>query len=338
MESRFQCEVVEEGWLRVSEKHELHFELYGNQNGEPALYLHGGPGSGASTASSQWFDPDRYRIVLLDQRGSGKSKPLSELQENTTSALVSDIETLRNHLNIKEWSLIFGGSWGSFLALAYLHHLFQNNINVPIKRVVMYGIFLGREEDIYQIYESKGVGALTYPDAFSDFLDPIASIQDDSLSNVEKYGKLFSNPDHNDPEFENAVFCWCQWDSRTANAFVTPSEWGEQAERLKERKEYLVSHSLIEQLYFEKRCWMDGNLFLKNEFAQAIKNHKIEIRIVCGRFDVVCPPYQAHALYQNFKSNHVDCEMKTVLAGHTASYKTVGDELMAYSNPHKLNE
>ncbi|HKC16154.1 MAG TPA: prolyl aminopeptidase, partial [Steroidobacteraceae bacterium] len=155
------------GWLRVSRRHEVYFEECGNPKGKPAVFLHGGPGGGTTPAMRRFFNPRRYRIVLFDQRGCGKSRPHASLIENTTWDLVADIERLRRHLGISQWQ-VFGGSWGSTLALAYAQRHPRR-----VSELVLRGIFLVRRSELEWFYQDPlGAGAL-FPDRWEDFVAPI---------------------------------------------------------------------------------------------------------------------------------------------------------------------
>src|SRR6516162_5996529 len=153
------------GRLQVSKTHELYFEESGNPNGKPVVFLHGGPGGGTNPKYRRFFDPKAYRIVLFDQRGCGKSTPYASLEANTTWDLVADIEKLREHLGIARWQ-VFGGSWGSTLALAYA----QTHPD-RVSELVLRGIFLIRPWEIDWFYQ-RGCDAL-FPDAWEEYLDPI---------------------------------------------------------------------------------------------------------------------------------------------------------------------
>mgnify|MGYP003344257135 CR=1 FL=1 len=155
------------GWLRVSDLHEVYWEESGNPAGKPVVFLHGGPGSGTDPRLRRFFDPARYRIVLFDQRGCGKSRPHSSLVDNTTWHLVEDMERLREHLGIASWQL-FGGSWGSTLALAY-----AETHPSRVTELVLRGIFLVRPWEFAWFYGTPdGTGAL-YPDLYERFIAPI---------------------------------------------------------------------------------------------------------------------------------------------------------------------
>src|SRR5882724_3715986 len=155
------------GFLRVSDVHELYFEESGNPDGKPAVFLHGGPGGGTDAKMRTFFNPELYRIVLFDQRGCGKSRPHASLVDNTTWHLVDDIERLREHLGIARW-LVFGGSWGSTLALAYAQSHPQR-----VTELVLRGIFLLRKWEIDWFYQNPGGAGALYPDLWEQFVEPI---------------------------------------------------------------------------------------------------------------------------------------------------------------------
>ena len=153
------------GWLRVSPVHEIYWEESGNPKGKPAVFVHGGPGAGADPRSRQFFDPKRYRIVVFDQRGCGRSRPHASLEDNTTWHLVSDMEQLRRHLGIERW-LVFGGSWGSTLALAY-----SQAHPKRVSELVLRGIFMLRKWEIDWFYQD-GASAL-FPDRWEHYVAAI---------------------------------------------------------------------------------------------------------------------------------------------------------------------
>lgn len=152
------------GFLSVSDIHRIHYEQYGKQDGKPVVFLHGGPGGSTSKASTVFFDPAVYRVVLFDQRGAGKSLPVAELRENTSQLLVSDIEALRKHLGIDKWHMVFGGSWGSTLALLY-----AQTHPEAVGSLVLRGIFTVRKSEIAWTRTADGAGAL-FPEAYDEFI------------------------------------------------------------------------------------------------------------------------------------------------------------------------
>src|SRR5215468_9814107 len=156
------------GFLQVSQLHSIYFEESGNPQGKPAVFLHGGPGGGTSPRQRRFFDPARYRIVLFDQRGCGKSRPHASLVDNTTWHLVSDIEALREHLGIARW-LVFGGSWGSTLALAYAQKHPER-----CTELVLRGIFLLRRSELEWFYQDPLGAAQLFPDLWEHYLKPLS--------------------------------------------------------------------------------------------------------------------------------------------------------------------
>ncbi|VEU73211.1 Proline iminopeptidase (plasmid) [Mycoplasmopsis gallopavonis] len=182
-----QINPYQQGYLQVDEIHQIYYEVSGNPNGLPILYLHGGPGGSFSPQTRQLFDPSIYKIILFDQRGAGKSLPFAELKNNTTFYLVSDIEKLREHLKIDQW-VIFGGSWGTTLGLVYA-------INHPQKVLAMLlrGVFLAREEDVDFLYEENGASIFA-PDYFAEYQNFINKHNPGSDKILNRYYQLFINP------------------------------------------------------------------------------------------------------------------------------------------------
>src|SRR6185503_16761634 len=196
------------GTLRVSDLHEIYFEESGDPRGKPVVFVHGGPGGGTEPKQRRFFDPSAYRIVLFDQRGCGKSKPHACLEENTTWHLVADMEQLRAHLGIERWQ-VFGGSWGSTLALAYAEKHPER-----VSEIVLRGIFLLREQEIDWFYQ-RGADAL-FPDAWEDYLAPIPAAERGDLLHAY-YRRLTSE----DPRVrQEAARAWSVWEARTSCLFV----------------------------------------------------------------------------------------------------------------------
>lgn len=166
------------GHLKVSDLHEIYFEESGNPNGKPAVFLHGGPGGATDAKMRGFFDPKRYRIVLFDQRGCGKSTPNASLVDNTTWDLVADIERLREHLGIEKW-LVFGGSWGSTLALAYAEKHPEH-----VSELVLRGIFLLRQWELEWFYQDERGAAMLYPDLWKNFVEVIPEAERGDMMNA----------------------------------------------------------------------------------------------------------------------------------------------------------
>src|SRR5687767_2117167 len=192
------------GYLRVSPEHVLYYEESGNPNGKPAVFLHGGPGGGTSGKQRRFFDPARYRIVLFDQRGCGKSRPHASLTDNTTWHLVADIEALRKELGIERW-LVFGGSWGSTLALAYAQKHPER-----VSALVLRGIFLLRRWELEWFYQS-GCSRLL-PDAWQDYLAPIPPVERADL--MSAYHRRLTSDDAQ--VRLDAARGWSVWEASTS--------------------------------------------------------------------------------------------------------------------------
>src|SRR5215813_6614778 len=192
------------GRLQVSARHNLYFEEAGRPDGQPAVYLHGGPGGGADPFARRFFDPARYRVALFDQRGCGRSTPKASLDENTTQDLVADIERLRVHLGIERW-LVFGGSWGSTLALAYAETHPER-----VTHLVLRGIFLLRESEIRWFYQ-EGASAL-FPDVWETYLAPIPEAERGDL--VHAYHRRLIGTDR-EAQLE-AAKAWSLWEASTS--------------------------------------------------------------------------------------------------------------------------
>src|SRR3989338_7265403 len=201
--------------LKVSEIHTLYIEQCGNPAGKPIVFLHGGPGSGISSSHRRFFDPAYYKIILFDQRGSGGSTPSAEfslgLFENTTQDLVSDMEKIRSHLGIDRW-MLFGGSWGSTLALTYA-------VSHPerVTGLILRGVFLCSESEIHWFYEQGGAHQL-FPDAWEDYIAPISGVMPGKM--VETYYHLLNNADK-EVGFE-AALAWSRWEALTSALLPNP--------------------------------------------------------------------------------------------------------------------
>ncbi|MBK9324160.1 MAG: prolyl aminopeptidase [Bdellovibrionaceae bacterium] len=263
----------ESGFLKVSELHTLYYEISGNPAGRPIVFLHGGPGGGVSEDHRRFFDPNHYRIILFDQRGSGKSTPLAELRENTTWNLINDLEQIRTHLKIDRW-LVFGGSWGSTLALAYA-------ISHPerVLALVLRGIFLCRPSEISWFYQ-EGASQI-FPDFWDEYLKPIPPTERQNL--VKSYYKLLT--DNNFNTRLEAAKAWSKWEAATSRLTVNQGSIEEFDDPA-----YAISFASIECHYFINNAFFPtDNWILENI-------HKIQhvpCHIVQGRYDVVCPPRSA---------------------------------------------
>lgn len=266
------------GRLQVSSLHELHFEECGNPAGRPVVFLHGGPGGGCEPKMRRFWHPEKYRIVLFDQRGCGKSTPYACLEENTTWDLVSDIESLREHLGIERWQ-VFGGSWGSTLALAYAETHPER-----VLELVLRGIFLLREEELRWFYQ-EGTSIL-FPDAWEPFLAHIPEAERGDL--MTAYHRRLTSED---PAVRLAAAKrWSTWEGATSKLLPDAEFTGHF-----EEDEFALAFARIEAHYFVHHGFLEtGGQLLRD----APKIRPIPGVIVQGRYDVVCPMKSAWDLHR----------------------------------------
>jgi proline iminopeptidase len=284
------------GRLIVSTVHNLYFEECGNPNGKPVVFLHGGPGGGASTKSRRFFDPQRYRIILLDQRGAGRSTPYAELRENTTWDLVADLEKLRTHLGIVRW-MVFGGSWGSTLALAYA----QTHPEV-VTELVLRGIFMLRRWELEWFYQ-KGADAI-FPDRWEAFLAAIPVAEHGDL--MSAYYRRLTSSDY--ATQLAAATAWSVWEGSTSFLRTDPSYVS-----LTESPEFAIAFARIESHYFVHGGFMERDDQL---LANVERIRHIPSVIVQGRYDVVCPMRSAWDLHRAWP----EAEFQIIEdAGHSAN-------------------
>lgn len=282
--------------LRVSPLHEIYVEESGNPNGSPVVFVHGGPGGGTEAWHRQFFDPKRYRIVLFDQRGCGRSTPHAELRENTTWDLVADMETIRAKLGIERW-VVFGGSWGSTLALAYAQAHPQR-----VKGLILRGIFLLRPEEIHWFYQEGA--SWVYPDAWEHYVAAIPPAERGDF--VAAYHRRLISED---PAVRRAAArAWSIWEGATSK--LLPSE--DMIERYG-GDTFADAFARIECHYFVNKGFFRSPTQLLDD-AHKIRN--IPGVIVQGRYDVVCPMKSAWDLHRAWP----EAELLIVPdAGHAAS-------------------
>jgi proline iminopeptidase len=283
------------GTLRVSDLHEIYFEESGNPRGKPVVFVHGGPGGGTEPKQRRFFDPAAYRIVLFDQRGCGKSRPHAELRENTTWDLVADMEKLRAHLDIPKWQ-VFGGSWGSTLALAYAEAHPER-----VTELVLRGIFLLRKQEIDWFYQ-RGCDAM-FPDAWEDYLAPIPPEERGDM--LSAYYKRLTSDDA--AVRQAAAKAWSVWEGRTSCLHQNPDLIARTA-----GDEFALAFARIECHYFVNKGFFDSDTKLLDDVH---KIRHIPTVIVQGRYDVVCPMESAWALHRAFP----EADLRVVPdAGHSA--------------------
>lgn len=266
------------GTLQVSELHTVYFEQVGNPDGKPVIFLHGGPGGGIDPIHRRYFDPAKWRVVLFDQRGCGRSLPHAELQENTTWDLVSDIEKIRLHLGIDQW-VVFGGSWGSTLSLAY-----SQTHPEACKGLILRGIFLLRQKELRWFYQ-EGASYL-FPDAWEDYLHPIPANERHDLI-AAYYRRLTSD----DPVVRaEAARSWSVWEASTSKLLLDPNLQQRFAETgFADAFARIECHYFVNKGFFER----EDQLLI---YCNAIRH--LPIVIVQGRYDVVCPMISAWELHQ----------------------------------------
>ena len=290
--------------LAVDPPHQLYIEECGNPKGLPVLFLHGGPGSGCEPFQRRFFDPRRYRIVLFDQRGCGRSTPHAELAGNTTHALVGDIERIRVHLGIERW-VVFGGSWGSTLGLVYAQTHPQRVLGLILR-----GIFLCRPRDIQWFYQSGA--SYLFPDYWRDYLAPIAEAERDDMVNA--YYRALTGED--EIARMAAAKAWSLWEGRTATLLPRQAvidHFGDPYTAL--------SLARIECHYFVNNTFLAPDQILKD--AHRLK--AVPGVIVHGRYDVVCPVEQAFALHAAWPTAQLEVIAD---AGHSATETGIVDALV----------
>lgn len=307
-----EIEPTNKGLLKVSNIHTLYWEECGNPAGRPVIFLHGGPGGGVAPDHRRFFDPKTYRIILFDQRGSGQSTPCAELRENTTWDLVKDIETIREMLKIDNW-VVFGGSWGSTLALTYA-------ITHPgrVKALVLRGIFLCRPSEIGWFYQ-EGASQI-FPDIWDEYLKPIPDNERHDL--VAAYYKRLT---HENSEVRlQAAKAWSKWEAATSRLIVDQNAIAEFDD-----PEFALSFARIECHYFTNNAFFNtDNWILEN--IEKIRH--IPGVIIQGRYDVVCPARSAWDLHKAWP------EAKITLvadAGHAAAEPGIRSALIEATESFK---
>lgn len=291
--------------LKVDETHTIYYEESGNPQGVPVVFLHGGPGCGTSASARQYFDPEFYRIILFDQRGSGKSTPHACLENNDTWHIIEDMEKIREDLNVDKW-LVFGGSWGSTLALCYA-------IKHPerVLGLVLRGIFLGRREDILWIYE-KGGASNIHPEAFERYESIIP--RDERRDMVRAYYNRLTSEDRETREV--AAKEWSMWEGSLVTLHPDPN-----LEQSFGDIHYVVSMATIEcHFWMNNMFWDDDDWILNN--IEVIKD--IPTTITHGRYDVDCRVVGAYELSKKLNN----CELDIVVAGHSGGEPAIVDSLV----------
>jgi proline iminopeptidase len=304
-----EIEPYRKGRLPVSVIHELYYEESGQARGEPALFIHGGPGSGTSATQRRYFDPNHYRIVLFDQRGAGLSTPHACIEQNTTWDLVEDIEKLRRHLGIEHW-LLFGGSWGSALALAYAEAFPER-----VKGLILRGVFLLRPSEISWFYQDGA--SWLFPDAWEGYIAAIPKNERDDLLRAY-YRRLTAD----DPAVRvAAAVAWTRWEKSTSFLLPRP-DFIDQATDEK----YSLAFARVECHYFTNHGFFESETQLLDQITRI---RHLPAVIVQGRYDVVCPMATAWALHRAWP----EAEFHIVpVAGHSAYENGIQELLVDATN------
>ena len=291
------------GYLKVSGGHDLYYELVGNPKGIPVLYLHGGPGAGIWAKDRRYFNPRKFNVLLFDQRGSGKSKPFASTKNNTTWKLVEDINALLNHLEINK-VLLFGGSWGSTLALVYA-------IKHPerVKALILRGIFLGTKKELDYFY--KGGPQNNFPESWERFISLVPKTKRKNPLNF--YAKNLKSKNKK----LRQKYCteFSRYEFSAMKLSITEKELNKLLKGPNNE-----SYARIGVHYFLNRCFLPDDYILKNIYK--IKN--LPIIIVHGRYDFICLPKEAYKLHKAIKGS----KLYFVTAGHSSSDKNLEEKLV----------
>ena len=272
-----EIEPYDHGMLDVGDGHRVYWELCGNPNGKPVVFLHGGPGGGCTPTQRRLFDPDKYRILLFDQRGCGRTTPYASLEANTTWHLVADVERLRQMIGVDKW-MVFGGSWGSTLALAYAQEHPER-----VTELVLRGIFTLRRSELLWYYQEGA--SWIFPDKWEGFLAPIPEEERGDL--MAAYRRRLIDPDS--AVQARAARAWSLWEGETITLLHNQGysdQFGDE--------HYAIAFARIENHYFVNEGWFEEGQLIRN--AHRLKN--IPGVIIQGRYDIATPPKSAWELHK----------------------------------------
>jgi len=270
-------EPYETGMLKVSDIHTLYYELSGNRQGKPVAFVHGGPGGGTSAKDRTFFNPEKYKIILFDQRGSGNSTPSACIEQNTTWDLIKDMEKLREHLNINKWN-VFGGSWGSTLSLAYAQAHPDR-----VKSLVLRGIFTLRKSELEFFYQN-GTSHI-FPEAWEEYVAPIPEAERKDM--ILAYHAQLNAADEG--VRLKAARAWSKWEMSTSRLFIDHEYIARAA-----LDDWANAFAKIENHYFVNEGFMRQGQLLEKQEIDKIRH--IPCTVIQGRYDVVCPATTAWAL------------------------------------------
>lgn len=311
----------EEVWMKAGHGHSIYTASYGNTLGIPVVVVHGGPGSGSIPDFARFFNPEKYHIILIDQRGAGKSTPKGEMRDNTTQDLIADMEMVRKHYHIKDW-VVYGGSWGSTLALLYAQaHPRQ------VTGLILRGIFLGRAHDVSAFTRDDGPAALLHHNEWQEFKRRTTEyIKMANLKLSVDKDPIYSIYYHlmtcgNDALKKQAASTLAGWEKFNSSLIANPDELNPKEDADK------MNTALTEATYFEHDCFIEDNQILRD--VPRLKN--IPVYIVQGSYDLVCPPYMADELEGALRAVNKDKNLVVrynCVAGHTYRDEQIRDALI----------
>ena len=292
--------------IKVSDIHDLYIEEYGNKKGIPLIFLHGGPGAGTSPIYQKYFDPEKYHLIMFDQRGCGKSEPYGEVSQNSTQDLIADISSILDYFGIEK-SHIYGGSGGSTLALLYAEACPERVISLVLR-----GVFLCRKNDIQWFYQ-YGASEI-YPEYWKDYISIVDKLKTDNI--LSEYHKMIFSDD--DQVANRACKEWALWEGRSSCLYPT-------ANVIDAFDECSISLARIESHYFVNNCFIEENQIIKN----IEKISDIPCIIVHGQYDMVCPIRQAYDLNQVYPMSRLIVAKD---AGHSLLEPTISKEIFNIFN------
>ena len=300
------------GLLQVSDLHQIYYEQSGNPNGKPVLFIHGGPGGGTSPIHRRYFNPELYHIILVDQRGCGKSLPHAEIRENTTQLLIQDFEKIRLLLGVEKW-LLFGGSWGSTLGLAY-----AEAHPGCVTGLILRGIFLGLVEDLRWMYQ-QGASEV-FPEAWSEYLDVIPENERHNM--ITAYHVRLTS---NDKKIQQqAAIAWSKWEASISSLIIDHALIARFSD-----DNFSLAFACIENHYFTNYFFMRQNQLIE----EAYKISHIPMIMVHGRYDMCCPMRGAWQLKQALPHAKL---MVVPDAGHSLTEMGITQELVTATNLFSL--
>uniref|UniRef100_A0A093V5T2 Proline iminopeptidase n=1 Tax=Talaromyces marneffei PM1 TaxID=1077442 RepID=A0A093V5T2_TALMA len=310
----------DKGYLSVGSIHKLHYEQYGNPNGKPVIFLHGGPGGNTSPSNAAYFNPTIYRVVLYDQRGAGQSLPTACIEENTTHHLIGDIEILRKHLGIAKWFMVFGGSWGATLALLYAQRYPE-----MVGSMVLRGIFTARQSEIDWTRMPDGGAAKIWPAEYERFLGFLDDDGDERRNLPESYSKYILNVSDDEVARKkrmDAALEWNRWELTIGALTHTPSTYDKLMD-----EDWVLAHATLEAHYEANGAWLEEGQILKGENMERIRH-------IPGRYDVVCPPQTAWELHKAWPGSRL---FMIPDAGHSPTEPGTWKKLLESHHPKEQN-